>query len=160
MYVILYQRLFFSCDQAALRTLISVFLFACPTVRPSVTPFWQCSCHRIILKFSGVITIDRRDVHAKGQGQRSKVKVTEVMTTFNRFRTVTPVWIHIWRWNDPHSLMLLRRGARLFFKAIRQISWSHGLKIVDFYPNWVFPEYNSSFNSPLAMKWCTKLEAA
>ena len=31
---------------------------------------------------------------------RSKVEVTEVTTQFNRFRTVTPVWIHIWWWND------------------------------------------------------------
>ena len=83
----------FSCNQAALRTLLSV----CPSLRPSVTPFWQCSSHHIILKFSGDITIDRHDVYAKGQGQRSKVKVTEVMTPLSRFRTVTPVWIHIWQ---------------------------------------------------------------
>ena len=31
---------------------------------------------------------------------RSKVKVTEVITQLSRFRTVTPVWIHIWWWND------------------------------------------------------------
>ena len=47
-----------------------------PSVRLSVTPFWLCSHHRIIMKFSGVITNDKSDVHAKGQGQRSKVKVT------------------------------------------------------------------------------------
>ena len=35
-------------------------------------------------------------VHAKGQGQRSKVKVTKVMTPFSCFWTVTPVWIHIY----------------------------------------------------------------
>ena len=46
----------------------------------SVTPFWLCSHHRIIMKFSGVITLDQGKVHAKGQGQRSKVKVTEVTT--------------------------------------------------------------------------------
>ena len=108
----------FSCDQAALRTLLSVC--------PSVTPFWQCACHRIILKFSGVKTIDRRDVHANGQGQRSKIKLAEVMTPFSRFRTVTPVWIHIWRWNDAQSLMMFRRGMLLFFKVICQISRSHG----------------------------------
>ena len=44
------------------------------------------------MKFSGVITSDKSDVHAKGQGQRSKVKVTEVTTQLNRFRTVTPVF--------------------------------------------------------------------
>ena len=108
----------------------------CPSVRPSVrpsvclsvTPFWLCSHHRIIMKFSGVITSDKSDVHAKGQGQRSKVKVTEVTTQLNRFRTVTPVWIHMWWWNDAYSLIMLRRGALLFFKVIRQISRSHGSK--------------------------------
>ena len=55
---------------------------------------------------------------------RSKVKVTEVMTQFSHFRTVTAVWIHIWRWNDAQSLVLLRRGALLLFKVIHQISRS------------------------------------
>ena len=118
----------FSCDQAALQMVFSACLSGLSSVRLSVTPFWLCSHHRIILKFSGVITNDQRKVHAKGQGQRSKVKVTEVTTQLNRFRTVTPVWIHIWWWNDAYSLMLLRRGALLFYKVIRQISRSHGSK--------------------------------
>ena len=33
-------------------------------------------------------------------------------------------------------------------------------KIVEFDPNWAFPDCNSSFNSPMAMKCCTKLETA
>ena len=116
-----FRRYVFSCDQAALQMVLSV----CPSVCPSVPPFSLCSHHRIIIKFSGVITNDQSKVYAKGQGQRSKVKVTEVKTQLNRFRTVTPVWIHIWWWNDAHSLMLLRRGALLFFKVIRIISRSH-----------------------------------
>ena len=193
---------------------LSVRLFVRTSIWPSVTPFWLCSHHRIIMKFSGVITSDRRDVHAKGQGQRSKVKVTEVITQLYRFRTVTPVWIHIWWWNDAYSLIMLRRGTLLFFKFIRQISRSHGSKnrriwprlgvsglllqfqftngyemlhtawssieevpycfsrsyvklqghtakkIDDFDPNWAFPDRNSSLNSPMAMKWCIKLEVA
>ena len=86
------------------------------------------------MKLAGVITIDIIDVHGKGQGQRSKVKVTEVMTPFSRFRNVTPVWIHILRWNDAYSLMLRRRGALLFFKVIRQISRSHGQHIRRIWP--------------------------
>ena len=73
-----------------------------------------------------VIKNDRNDVHAKGQDQRSKVKVTEVMNPFTHFQTVTPVWIHIWWWNDAQSLMLFRRGALLFFNVIHQISRSRG----------------------------------
>ena len=77
----------FSCDQAALLMVFSVCLSVrpsvCLSVRPSVTPFWLCSHHRIIMKFSGVITSDRSDVHAKVQGERSKVKVTEVTTQLN-----------------------------------------------------------------------------
>ena len=38
---------FFSCDQAAVRMILSICL--------SVTPVSQCSCHRIITKFSWVI---------------------------------------------------------------------------------------------------------
>ena len=44
----------------------------CLSVRLSVTPFWLCSHHPIIMKLSGVITSDKSDVHAKGQGQRSR----------------------------------------------------------------------------------------
>ena len=121
-------RPLFSCDQAALQMLFSVCPSVRLSVRLSVTPFWLCSHHSIIMKFSGVITNDQSKVHAKGQGQRSKVKVTEFTTQLNRFRTVTPVWIHIWWWNDAYSLMLLRRGALLFFKVIRQISRSHSSK--------------------------------
>ena len=113
----------FSCDQAALQ----MFFYVCPSVRPSV-----CLSHLFdyvpIIVSSWVITNDQSKVHAKGQGQRSKVKVTEVTTLLNRFRTVTPVWIDIWWWNDAYSLMLLRRCALLFFKDIRQISRSHGFK--------------------------------
>ena len=34
------------------------------------------------------------------------------------------------------------------------------LKIVEFYPNWLFPDCNSSLKSPMAKKCCTKLEVA
>ena len=91
------------------------------SVCPSVTPFSLCSHHCIIMKFSGVITNDQGKVHAKGQGQRSNVKVTEVTIQLNRLRTVTPVWIYIWWWNDAYSLMLLRRGALLFLAATKQL---------------------------------------
>ena len=110
------------------------------SVCPSVTPFWLCSHHRIIMKISVVITNDQSEVHAKDQGQRSKVKVTEVKTQLNRFRTMTSVWF---TYGD--AMMLLRRGALLFFKLLCQISKSLGTKITDFEPNWAFPDCNLSY---------------
>ena len=71
---------------------LSVRLSVCRTL----TPISLGSHHHIIMKFSGVITMDKRDVHTKGQGQRSKVKVTEVKTQLSHFWTVTPAWIHIY----------------------------------------------------------------
>ena len=147
----------FSCDQAALWMVFSV----CLSVRLSVCPSHLFDYVPIIVSSWNFQELSPRTrVHAKGQGQSSKVKVTEVTTQRNRLRTVTPVWIHIWWWNDTYSLMLLRRGALLFCKVIRQISRSHDLKIVEFDPDWAFPDCNSSLNSPMGTKCCTKLEVA
>ena len=60
-----------SCDQAALWMVFSVRLSVCP----SVTPFWLRSHHRIIMKFSWVITNDQSPCKSsrsevKGQGHR------------------------------------------------------------------------------------------
>ena len=87
-------------------------------------------------EISEVITNDRNDVHAKGQGQRPKVKVTED-TQFSHFRTITPGWIHIWWWNDAQSLMWHMRGDLMFFEVIHQISSSHETKICQFWPELV-----------------------
>ena len=47
------------------------------------------------MKFTRVVTINKTDVDAKGQGQRSKVKVTEVKANFapfGHFQTIKSVW--------------------------------------------------------------------
>ena len=140
----------FSCDQAALRTVISV----CLSVPLSVTPFSQCSSHCIIMKFSGVITNDRSDVHAKGQGQRSKVKVTGVMTPFSHFREFTygdEMMHKAWCW--------LGEVPYCFSRSSVKCQGHTAKKIMDFDSNWTFPDCNSSLNSPMSTKWCTKLLA-
>ena len=158
----------FSCDQAALWMVFSVRLSVCPSVCPSVR-LTVCPSVRLSHLFDYVPIIvsswnfqelshwtrvrSMQKDKVKGQGHRGH-------DPNFRFRTVTPVWIHIWWWNDTHSLMLLRRGALLFLKVIRQISRSHRAKIAEFDPDWAFPDCNSSLNSPMAMKCCTKLEVA
>ena len=115
---------FFSCDQAALWMAQSVRPSVCPSVCLShlfnYVPMASSHHHEIFRSYY------QWQKWCPCKRSRSKVKVTEVMTPLSRFRTLTPVWIHIWRWNDAQSLMLLRRGALLFFKVIRQITRSHG----------------------------------
>ena len=75
---------FFSCDQAALRTLLSVP----PSVRLSI-------CHTFLTVFLSSYHSEIFSIHYHWQTwcpckrSRSKVKVTEVMTPFHRFQTVT-----------------------------------------------------------------------
>ena len=151
-----------SCFLAATKQLYEwYFLSVCPSVRLSVrhtflTMFPSSYHHEIFRSYyqwQKWRPCKRSRSEVKGQGHRGH-------DPNFRFRTVTPVWIHIWWWNDTYSLMLLRRGALLFFKVIRQISRSHGAKIAEFDPDWAFPDCNSSLNSPMAMKCCTKLEVA
>ena len=87
------------------------------------------------------------------QGHTSNCKVTRLkissnFTQIGRFRTVTPVWIHWWIWNDTQSLMLYRRRALLFFRLIHQISRSHRRKIGDLNPIWVRLLGRSQLSNP------------
>ena len=70
------------------------------------------------------------------------------LTQIGCFRTVTPVWIHWWIWNDTQSLMLYRRHALLFFGVIHQISRPHERKINDLNPIWVRLLGRSQLSNP------------
>ena len=113
----------FSCDQAALWKVQSVCLSVCLSV-----------CHTFLIMFPSSYHHEMFRMYYQWQKwrpckrSRSEVKVTDVNIQLSGFRTVTPVWIHIWWWNDAQSLMLLRRGALFFYKVIREISRSHGSK--------------------------------
>ena len=115
-----WKVLYFSCDQAALRTLLSV----CLSVR-LLHLFHYVPIIVSSLPMTKVMSMQK----VKVRGQRSRSQ-----TPLSRFRTVTPVWIHIWWWNDAYSLIMLRRGALWFFKVIHQISRSHGSKNLRIWP--------------------------
>ena len=78
------------------------------------------------------------------------------MTQIEHLRTVTPVWIHPWLWNNAQNLTQYRRGPLLFSKLIDHISRSQGAKIADFDSNWAFPGCQSSLTSLMDFKCCTK----
>ena len=58
----------------------SVCLSVRMSVRPSVSPSHLFDYGHIIVLFSEIIINGRSDVHTKGQGHESKVKVTEAIT--------------------------------------------------------------------------------
>ena len=71
----------FSCDQALYEWyFLSVCLSVCLSVRLSHLFDYVPIIVSSIVQLSGVITMGQGKVHAKGQGQRLKVKVTEVTT--------------------------------------------------------------------------------
>ena len=47
-----------------------------------------------------------------------------------------------------------------FSRSYIKLQGHAALKFVDFNPNWAFPDCNSILESPMAAKWCTKLEVA
>ena len=115
------SQMFFSCDQAALWMVQSVCLSVCPSVCHTFLTMFPSSHHPEIFR-----SYYQWQKWRSCKRSWSKVKVTEVNTQLSHFRIITPVWIHIWWWNDAQSLMLLRGEALLFFKVIRQTSRSCG----------------------------------
>ena len=127
-----------------LKKILSVCLSVCQSICPSISlsvrlsvSLSVCLCLSHLFHYALIMVsswnfqewlpmIEVIDVYAKVQGQKSKFKVTEVKTQISRFGTITPVWLHIWWWNDAQSLILFRSGALLIFKVICQISRSRG----------------------------------
>ena len=82
----------------------------------------------------------------------TRLKKSLILTQIGRLRTVTPIWIHWWIWNDAQSLMKYRRGALFFFlggggspiKFQRHMVW----KIEDLNPIWVRLLGRSQLSNP------------
>ena len=86
------------------------------------------------------------------QGHPSNFKVTRyktspILTQIGHFPTVGRSQL-----SNPSDLPCWRSSVKF--------QGHTALKIIKFDPNWVFPDCNSSLNSPMAMKCCTKLETA
>ena len=78
------------------------------------------------------------------QGHPSNFKVTRdktspILTQIGRFRTIGRSQL-----SNPSDLPCSRSSIKFQGRT--------ALKIVEFYPNWAFPDCNSSLNSPMATK--------
>ena len=83
------------------------------------------------------------------QGHPSNFKVTRdktspILTQIGRFRTIGRLQL-----SNPSDLPCWRSSVKF--------QGHTALKSFEFDPDWAFPDSNSSLNSPMATKWCTKL---
>ena len=75
-----------------------------------------------------------------------------------RFRIVTQVWFDRWLWNDTQSLKYEKDVANCFSRSSVKFQGHMRHKIADFEPNWVFPNYSSNLNWPIATKAWSSIE--
>ena len=123
-------------------------------------------------------TFLRSDVHANAQYQRSKFKVTDVKTTLPQFEKKRMLFwattMQLYEWFS----LFLRPSARpsVTFFTMFPSSYHHAISRSyyhcqewcsckssmsvqghrcqnNFAPIWAFPDYNSSLNSQMAIKW-------
>ena len=97
----------FSCDQAAIWMAHSVCLSVRLSVQlwrlfhyvPIIVSLWN---FQELLPWTEVMSMQK--VEIRGQRSRSQ-RSKQILTWIGRFRTLTPVWIHWWLWNDAQSLV-------------------------------------------------------
>ena len=81
-----------------------------------LNPIWVRLLGRSQLSNSSDLPCSRPSVKFQGHtGQKP------ILTYIGHFRTVTPVWVHPWLWNDAQSLKQHRIGALSFFEVIHQL---------------------------------------
>ena len=150
---------FFSCDQAALQMVFSVRL----SVRPSV-----CLSHLIhhvpiivsswnfqeLLPWSKVMSMQK--VKVRGQRSRSQRSTPNLAVSGLLLQFEFTFGNEITHTAGSSIEEVPYCFSRSFFKFQGHMA----LKIVEFDPDWAFPDCNSSLNTQMATKWCTKLEVA
>ena len=150
-----FQLYIFSCDQAALQMVFSV----CPSVClshlfdyvPIIVSSWN---FQELLPMTKV----RSTQKVKVRGQRSRSQRSQPNLT------VSGLWLQFEFTYDDKMMHIawycLEEVPYCFSRSCVKFQGHTALKIVEFDPDWAFPDCNSSSNSPMAKKWCTKLAGA
>ena len=150
-----------SCDQAALWMVPSVCLSVRLTVRPSV-----CLSHHF--DYVPIIVSSWNFQELLPMTEVKSMQKVKVRCKRSRSQRSTPnlaisgSWLQFeFTYDDEmmHRAWCCLEEVRYCFS--RSFVKFQGLKakdIVDFDQNWTFLDCNSSLNSLMAMKWCTKLE--
>ena len=94
------------------------------------------------------------------QGHPSNFKVTQdrkasILTQIGRFQIGLQL-----KFTDGYEMMHkawsnIEEAPCCFSRLSIKFQGHMGQKIADFDPNWAFPDYNSSLNTPMDWQWCT-----
>ena len=135
----------------------------CPSVRPSVCLSHLFDYVPIIVSswnFQELLPMTkvRSMQKVKVRGQRSRSQRSQPNLT------VSGLWLQFEFTYDDKMMHIawccLEEVPYCFSRSSVKFQGHTALKIFEFDPDWAFPDCNSSLNSPMANKWCTKLEIA
>ena len=143
----------FSCDQEALWMVQSVHLSVCHTFFTMFPSSYHHEIFRSYCQWQKWCPYKSSRSEVKGQGHKGQ-------SPFSRFWTVTTCLNSHGDEIMPTAWCCLGEVPYYFSRSSVKFQGHTTKKIISSYPNWAFPDCNSSLNSPMAMKWCTKLEAA
>ena len=146
----------FSCDQAALRTLISVCLSVRLSVRLSnlfdnvllIVATWN---FQELIPFTEVMSMQK----VKVRGQRSRSQRSQPHLAV--FRTLTPFEFTYGDEMLHKAWCCLKEVPCYFSRSSVKFQGLKANKIANIDPNWVVPNCNSSLKSQKSLKWCRKL---
>ena len=141
----------FSCDQAALQMVFSVRLSHLFDYVPIIVSSWNFQELLPMTKVRSMQKVKVRGQRSRSQRSQPNVAVSGLSLQFEF--TYDDEMMHI-------AWCCLEEVPYCFSRSSVKFQGHKALKLVEFDPNWAFPDCNSSLKSPMAMKWCTKLEVA
>ena len=134
-----------------------------PSVRPSVRPShlfhpvpiivssWN---FQVLLPWTEVMSIQK--VKVRGQRSRSQRSTPNI--------AVSGLYVQFeFTYSDEimHTAgSSIEEVPYCFSRSSVKFQGHTALKIIEFDLDWAFPDCNHSLNSPMAMKWCTKVDVA
>ena len=157
------QCFVFSCDRAAIWLVQSVCPSICPSIClsvclshlfhhvPIIVSSWNFQEWLPRSKVMSMQKVKVWDQRSRSQRSTPNLAVSRLLLQFEF--TFGNEIMHI-------AGSSIEEVPYCFSRSSVKFQGHTALKIVEFDPDWGFPDCNLSLKSPMATKWCTKLEVA
>ena len=139
------------CPSVRLSVCLSVCLSHLFDYVPIIVSSWNFQELLPMTKVTSMQKVKVRGQRSRSQRSQTNLTVSGLLLQFEF--TYDDEMMHI-------AWCCLEEVPYCFSRASIKFQGRTALRIVEFDPNWAFPDCNSSFNTPMVTKWCTKLEVA